>query len=188
MLRDCQESEENTDMLFAKGRLLWDGDVDLLTELLGAVDRHLARLQEEWQNATDADAFGYFDRVEHVTGLCFVACQTYITSIFGGLGIPKAKALAAGHRHTSGLTVAEIVNHSANYWKHRDAWHLDHSEANQTRIRRAFEKVGFPVDADYPLAGILREMCSPEMASFARLAGILVEWRDALIKERGAST
>jgi hypothetical protein len=167
-------------MLTAKGKVVWDPGLELLTELFGVLDRHLGQLEEQWQGAGDADALGYFDRMEHATGFGFVACQTYMTSILGVLSIPKATALSAGPRHKAGLTVVEIVNHAANYWKHRDAWQLDRGAAGQERITQAFDAVGFAVDTDYPLGGILAELCNPDIASFAALRGLLVEWRDAL--------
>lgn len=167
-------------MLLSRGQVAWDPDLDLLVEVLAVVDNHLAALGAKWQDASEADELGYFDRMEHMTGLGFVACQCYLVSIRGHLSCPKSMALSKGPRHHSGHTVVEIINLAANYWKHYDEWHLDKGEARQERIRNAFGSIGFSVDTEYPLSGVLAELATPDSASFAPLVSALTEWREAL--------
>jgi hypothetical protein len=103
-----------------------------------------------------------------------------MTATYGFLNMQKSRALAVGPTHTTGQRVVEIVNHAANYWKHREEWHLDRSPANENRIRAAFDAVGFPVDLDYPLIGVLTELVDPEPAAFKPLVAKLASWRDDL--------
>jgi hypothetical protein len=157
-----------------------DYDLDLLSELLRVVDGHIERILGNWQDADMADELGYFDRTEHIAGLGFVACQAYLTATYGYLGVAKSDALTIGPSHKSGLKYVQIINHASNYWKHRDEWHLDKSPAKENRIRDAFDAVGFPVDLDYPLSGILTELADPAPAAFSPLIAKLAKWRDAL--------
>ena len=113
------------------------------------------------------------DRAEHITGLGFAACQAYVTATHGVMNVGKSKAFAFGPCHGSGQRIVEIVNHAANYWKHREEWHLDKSSARQNRIRNAFEAIGFSVDLDYPLSGVItdgteREEMTPLGAGWSR--------------------
>lgn len=169
-------------MLIIGGQVAWDPDLDLLVELLAVVDNHLAALGAKWQGASEADELGYFDRMEHMTGLGFVACQCYLVSVYGRLSYPKTLALPKGPCHHSGHPVVEIINHAANYWKHYDEWHLDKAQVRQERIRSAFGSMGFPVDTEYPLSGVLAELASPNSAAFAPLVSPMTEWREVLRK------
>src|SRR5687768_1046390 len=114
-------------MLVGKDGKVWDADLELAREVVRVIDRHLAALRSEWRDTAEPDECGLFDRMEHLTGLGFVACQTFMASTCGSLGIAKSDAVANTPKHRSGTTLAEIVNHSANYRKHRDEWHLDRS-------------------------------------------------------------
>jgi hypothetical protein len=163
---------------------VFDPDLDLLAEVLGVIDGQLAVILGDWdvdaQAAEEAEAMGYFDRAEHITGLGFVAYQAYMTATYGYLRIAKPQALIVGPFHKSGQSVFEIINHAANYWKHRDEWHLDKSPGRENRIRDAFEAVGFPIDLDYPLSGILTELVAPEQPAAKPLVAKLATWRDGL--------
>jgi hypothetical protein len=165
-------------MFIIAGGVVADSDLDLLTELLTVIDRQLDVILDDWQDASEADEFGYFDRAEHITGLGFVACQAYMTATYGFLNMPKSTAVAAGPSHRTGQRVVAIINHAANYWKHHEEWHLDRNQANQDRIRAAFDAVGFPVDLDYPLSGVLTELVDPQPAAFMPLVPMLAAWRD----------
>ena len=65
-------------MFLSRGQVVWDSDLDLLMEVLAVVDNHLIALEENWQDAGEADELGCFDRMEHMTDLGFVACQGYM--------------------------------------------------------------------------------------------------------------
>jgi hypothetical protein len=158
----------------------WDPDLELLTELTALMDRHTQAIMAEWDAANPVDETDYFDRMEHVTGLGFVACQAYLTATFGFTGTSKKQALSLGPTHACGRPLAEIVNHAANYWKHHDEWRLQRTSANREWIALAFDDIGFPVDGDYPLSGVLTTLVEPALAAFAHLLPKLDEWRTTL--------
>jgi len=160
--------------------MLVDLDLDLLQQLVRIIDQHLEQMAQEAVQVDDPDSFGHFDRMEHLTGLGFVACQTYMSSICGSLRIEKQKALAIGPLHTSGQTKAQIINSAANYWKHNSEWILEKSDRQRKRIEETFDLVGFPINTDYPLSGVLTELVFPELAAFQPIVAALEAWRDEL--------
>lgn len=107
-------------MVFFIDEKVVDYDLDLLRELLQLLDAQLDRLGKWAARADDADREGIYDSEEHVVGLGFVACQTYLVATYGAMLVKKPKALGFGPPHRSGYTIAQLVNHAANYWKHRD--------------------------------------------------------------------
>jgi hypothetical protein len=162
------------------GIILCDPDLDVLAEVLLVLDRHIASIIGERETAEECDALGNFDRAEHIMGLGFVACQAYLTATHGFLNIQKPDAFSLGPRHRTGKRIVEIINHAANYWKHHEEWHLEKNPARQNRIRDVFDAVGFPVDLDYPLSGILAEVVAPDSTAFTPLVAKLANWRDEL--------
>ena len=132
--------------------------------------------------APDPDSFGFFDRLEHLTGLGFVACQIYIASTYSHIGLSKESALTLGPQHHCGISIVAVVNHAANLWKHQDEWALQRNERARDRIIKAFEDLGYPALGEYPLSGCLAELCTPEEARFRRLLPHLVQWREKLRK------
>jgi hypothetical protein len=159
-----------------------DFNLDLLKQVIHIIDQHLAVVSEKATQEDDPDMFGYFDSAEHITGLGFVACQTYMSSVYGYLRIEKKNALSTGPFHSSGQTKVQIINSAANYWKHNSEWSLGKSEKQRKVIEETFDSVGFPVNTDYPLCGVLTEIVSPEYAAFEPIIATLESWRDELIK------
>lgn len=141
-------------------------ETNLSTELVELIDARLEELTDKWGAPEVAELLGYYDSMEHLTGLGFVACQSYVTAIYGILGVPKRKALRLGPNHGSGSSVATIVNAAANYWKHNHEWHMEKSSKRREAIEAAFDEVGFPVGTEYPLSGVLTELSVPGGASF----------------------
>ncbi len=162
--------------------MFMDFDLDLLKQLVPILDQHLIVMYQEAAQEEDLDSFGYYDNAEHITGLGFVACQTYMSSVCGFYRIEKQKALLVGTKHSSGQTKVRIINDAANYWKHNSEWPLEKSDKRRNDIEKTFESIGFPVDIDYPLCNVLAEIVSPEKAAFKPIIPILESWRDELRK------
>ena len=161
---------------------LWfERELETLLSLVGSLDLQLHEVINKSLDAQDADQFGYFDVAEHITGLGFVACQTYIATVCGGMGASKIDALKRGPQHSGGLSKAQIINHAANYWKHNNEWALEKPDRRREAIEKAFDSVGFPVGTDYPLSGVLTELSDPSSASLASVADYLREWKDAIL-------
>jgi hypothetical protein len=165
--------------LIHKDGTIWDPDLDLLLEITGVIDRQSEAIRVEWQDANEFRETDYFERSEHITGLGFGACQTYMVATYGFLNFPKSVALRTGPEHGGRPSVA-IINAAANYWKHHDEWHLEKRPDRQAKIGDAFGAVGYAIDAEYPLSGILAELSSPHVASFVGIVQILESWRESL--------
>lgn len=159
-----------------------EAELGNLTKLISAIDGHLSDICAKSIEVEDADSFGYFDSAEHATGLGLVACQTYMATVYGTLGVEKPRALNFGPKLPGGLTKVQVINHAANYWKHNNEWALNRPAARQAAIEQAFESVGFPVGTDYPLSGVLTELANPYPASLAAVVPILEAWRAELYK------
>ncbi|MBT3189595.1 MAG: hypothetical protein HN736_02815 [Anaerolineae bacterium] len=155
-------------------------DLNLIKNLIQTIDQPLTQIIQESMQVNDADSFGYFDRAEHITGLGFTACQTYITSVYGYLKIEKRTALSIGPTYSESLMKVQIINHAANYWKYNSEWTFDKNKRQRKYVEDAFETVGFPVSTDYPLSGILTEMASPDSVGFEAIIEMLEIWRDEL--------
>ena len=99
----------------------------------------------------------------------------------GFLKIKKEQAFHNGPlHHGSGHYVVDIINKAANYWKHYPEWPLEKNESRKQSIIKIFADLGFPVDSEYPLSGILVELTEPEETRFMPLAKALESWREAL--------
>jgi len=162
--------------------MIIDFDLDLLKQLINIIDYQLEIISQKASNVDDADSLGYYDSAEHITGLGFVACQTYMSSVYGYLKIDKQHALSLGPLHSSGQTKVQIINHVANYWKHNNEWSLEKEDNRRKQIEKAFESVGFPVNTDYPISGVLYKIVYPDRATFEPIITILELWRNELLE------
>lgn len=163
-----------------------DYDLDLLVDVVRLIDDQLEKITQKSMQSDDPDSFGYFDQAEHITGLGFVACQAYTASTYGFLRVSKSRAMSLGPRHSSGKPIVELINHAANYWKHNGEWPPEKTDHRKRMIEEAFDAIGFPVNTDYPLSGVLTELASPHPASFVILVPLLETWRnDVRVSDRG---
>ncbi|MFC1634878.1 hypothetical protein ACFL5Z_08550 [Planctomycetota bacterium] len=153
-------------------------DLQLLRELVQLIDQQLKKIEQLCSEVDDPDSLGYFDRGEHVIGLGFVACQTFMSSVCGHLRISRRSALAIGPSHPGGNTKAQIINHAANYWKHHNEWNPIKTDRRRESIEKAFNSVGFSVDLDYPLSNVLAELSMPGKVRFQSVLSALEVWKD----------
>lgn len=111
-----------------------DLDLDLLTPILRFLDSQLKVILTEVAECPNADSFGYFDRLESICGLGLVACQTYMTTTYGQARVAKKTALNLGPRHeASGHSIVSLINHGANFWKHKEEWLLKKTGQDQKK-------------------------------------------------------
>jgi len=80
------------------------------------------------------------------------------------------------------MTILQIINHAANFWKHEDDWRLKKNSKNEIRTRAALKKVGFSTKRPYVLTNILAEIAPSKSAQFRTLIPILEAWREELRK------
>ena len=161
--------------------MIVDFDLGFLRDAAALVDASLERLEREAGACPDPDAFGILDQMEYITGFGFVACQTYATAVLNRCKLEKREALALGPKHTTGRSMAELMNAAANYWKHSSEWscHAPTYKAKQTL--GVIQSLGIDIkNGSYPVANLLHEILGPLPARFANLIPFLTQWRDAL--------
>jgi hypothetical protein len=156
----------------------------LLERVLNVLDAELEELIKGSDLCPDPDSWGYFDSMEQLTGLGFVACQTYLTETRTWFRHEsKRSALACGPRHESGRTVAQVVNAAANHWKHQSEWDWSVSHApRDATVEILSDVLGEPVTEStcYVTSNILSRLLDPDPL---RLAGLLLQldqWRAGL--------
>jgi len=88
--------------------MILDPDLPLLEGVAVFLDAQLNQMQEEARRTGDPDANGVFDRLEHVTGLGFAACQNYIASCAGRSRVSKQRALELGPKHRTGQPLVAL--------------------------------------------------------------------------------
>ncbi len=166
--------------LLKNGKIFKDFDLELLCEILTFIDDKIIVLSDQSIEENEADLWT-FDRIENITGLGFVACQTYMASTYGCANIGKDRALLLGPKMTEKLTVAQLVNHAANFWKHNEEWQITGNFGPRKSMVNGFEEISYDVGSEYPLSGCLAELTNGS-ASFNDVMILLVKWRDDLIK------
>ena len=160
--------------------MILDFDLDFLRDAAALVDASLKRLDNKAGASPDPDAFGIYDQAEYISGLGFVACQTYATTVVKRSNIEKREALALGPKHRTGRSMVELTNAAANYWKHSPEWSLDVPAPQAKQTLEVISSLGVDTSGSYPLANTLNEMLTPHPARFANLIPFLTQWRDAL--------
>lgn len=162
--------------------MMLDFDLDFLRDAVALVDASLERLDREAKASPDPDAFGIFDQMEYLIGFGFVACQTYATAVASRSKISKREALALGPKHRTGRSMAQLVNATANHWKHSPEWSLDAPTNQAVQTLEVISSLGVDTNGSYPVANILHEILRPLPVRFASLIPFLTQWRDALPK------
>lgn len=187
-------------MYLKLGSAILDYDVDLLKDVLNALEDALIKVDDEIKKSSDPDSLGLFDRGEHIIGLAFTACQKYISSTFGQSGLEKQKAIKLGPMNQHGESYVSIINAVANYWKHCDEWEtitaLPKSDSEMveivvrdyarldTRSKTTINTIEKASSwSDYTCSNALAAITKTERISVLALIPILVEWRNAIDKE-----
>ncbi len=164
--------------------MILDFDLDFLRAAVALVDSSLERLDGEMYSSPDPDAFGVFDEVEYITGLGFVACQTYATAAASRskLKNKKHEALALGPQHCTGRSIAQLINAGANHWKHSPEWSFGARKPQARQTLEVIRNLGVDPNGSYPLANVLHAILAPDPTRFENLIPLLMQWRDALPK------
>jgi hypothetical protein len=165
-----------------------DFDHDMLVSVLTGLDAHLGSLAQ-YAQGEDADTWDVFHDMDNTVGLGFAAAQTYLTSVSRALRMNRTDAISRGPKHTRGFTIAQIVNEAANFWKHRDEWDEEPTEASRDRRRArtiaVLVAVGVELNADYPLSSLLDKL---KITTVRDIAVLLIPWRDNLWLTRRSDT
>jgi hypothetical protein len=163
-------------LILGDGEIL-DFDLQFLRELVRLLDAQLEDIEKQATHVSDVDAFG--EAFEYIAGIGFVACQGYLAVTYGSLGVKKQDALKKKPGHRSGYTIAELVNHAANFWKHHEEWPLNPNSRQQAATLAALAALDIE-GKDYPLSCALAALVLPTRGRFHALLSHLEAWRDAL--------
>jgi hypothetical protein len=156
-----------------------DDEFRILEELIEVIDGHLDRLDRAVQTCPDPDAWDLSDPIDAACGLGFAAIQQYLASTAAFRAVDKSKALGCGPALASGQTVAESVNHAANWWKHCDEWQLGKKSSREVKTTQGIESF-VPNDERDVLSAALRVLANPDAARFAAVLPLIKSWRDDL--------
>ncbi len=172
------------------------GEVARLREWIRFVDSRVDVVNKLYKENTQVKLPGYqqdmivdetIDNVEFEVGVGFVVCQRFLTSIYGLYGLDKKKALNAGPAYCDNYSKAELVNHAANYWKHRDEWDKNNNKNRENKIKEALKSVGADENCD-PLMKMLTEISPNNEPRFESLVDELEKWSDDVKQQRNQSS
>src|SRR5205085_12305450 len=97
-------------MYLFRGHHIYDPDFENLAEIAEFLDGKLRQLCNHSVSAEEADAFGYFDQIEHFLGFGLTAFQTYMTDTASCAGKRKHETFKYGAKTPSGASKVQIVN------------------------------------------------------------------------------
>lgn len=151
-----------------------DFEKEFLRDCFALVDARISKL-ETYVDPSDPESDCYiFDPMDHILGVGFVAAQRYVASVCGWFKVPKGDALRLGPKHSSGVSIAEIVNAAANFRKH--------CEEPDTGIRESTKKIltsiGVDHEGSYVVSNILAQI---GIKKISELMISLIAWRDSVI-------
>jgi len=157
-----------------------DFDLNLFADVACLVDDRLDEIEDLAKtNPGLADGLDYPLRHEHMLGIGFVAAQSYLSVVTAEKETARGKALSVGPRHDSGMALAQLINHGANYWKHADEWDWQTADARRDLIVNAFEAIGMAED-EMSLYGLLVQITRSSRPRLRDISPILEQWHDAL--------
>ncbi|KQQ61164.1 hypothetical protein ASF69_01700 [Rhizobium sp. Leaf311] len=163
-----------------------DPELALLTRLLAIVDLELKAVLTDIDISNDAESDGLLDVGEFLIGTGFVAIQRYITSIHTGLGKDRGRALTSQPHINDDVPLAQLLNATANYWKHSDEWYETTLLKNKHLGDRALDTISViervtPV-ADYTCSNVLAAILNKRDLALSGLLPMLMMWRNEVLK------
>lgn len=160
-----------------------DGELQLLSELLGILDGKVVEVSTLIAASFDPESDGLADRGEYFIGVGCSAVQQYLTDTLTLTGIRKDRAFDIGPRYSKEFTFVSVVNAAANWWKHSAEW-----VAQQTPNGLAMKTQNIVVEVagteDYPLSNVLAKLQGSSEITLSALLPNLVLWRSAVDIER----
>jgi hypothetical protein len=190
-------------MLFKIGDDIFNAGGSSVLELLLFIDSKLDEISSLIKRSADPESYGYLDRGEYLMGAGFVLLQQYIITGLMNLEISKKKAFSLGPYLYDNCSVAEAINHAANYWKHESEWVgklVSNRDTYKGVVNAAFgpfnknpknEEVGEEEDfeylfmGDYPLSHILYKLNvnNDGRLSFEHVLSNVRDWEVAVFNE-----
>lgn len=153
-----------------------DWKLAFLGRVARALDYRLRDLDRAAKKVPDPDAWGIYDQYEEIYGIGFVLAQSYVAAVCGTLRQRKNTGMARGALLPNGFTIAQAVNHAANYWKHHEEWSEGRAAEMMERTEEAIAAFGCTPGRDYVLSCVLAGLVPPPYR-IGHLMKSLDQWR-----------
>ena|SRR6218665_3833822 len=98
------------------------GNLFHLEFFLRLIDERLSELYLKIEKTKDPESEGLYDLSEYLIGYGFVAVQRYMASTYPLYAIGKKESFGFGAKLKNDLTLMELIDAAANYWKHEPEW------------------------------------------------------------------
>ncbi len=164
-----------------------DWRIGPLRDIIVGIDASITAIRERFE-AGEADGLAALEHVEPVLGIGFVALQNYALGTWTDLNemrktrrkppVTKLRCYACDPiTLRGGPTRIELINATANYFKHHDEW--SGWPGNQTT--RTLSRVGISQRTEFPCIEARRILCGDRWA-LAVFHQIIQEWRAYVLK------
>ncbi len=154
--------------------LIADFEKDFLFDILKMLDRRIKEIEKKIDPHSNEESI-YFAPIEHLKGVGFVTCQRYIASICNLFIVNKTHSIKQGPQKNQ-VPIAEIVNATANYWKHIEDGETDLHK----NTKKILETINIEIEKSYCVTNVLYQ-CGYEQLS--DLFNDLIKWRDSLLED-----
>lgn len=165
-------------MLLQLNNEILDCELHRAQEAINFVDKKIDEISSHIKKSRSRTPEYLYDNGEYYFGLGFSIFQRHLTETLCGLQVSKKEALKLGHKHSSGYTFVEIINSSANWWKHEAEWHSNNKKANPSKQTIDIVLAIAP-NAEWPLSNVLFTISST--SRFKELFPYLEEWNRQII-------
>ena len=159
-----------------------DLDFRFLKDFLALLDSKIDEIEKRIKLSSCPDSDGLFDEGEYYTGLGFSAIQQYLACAYPQKNINKNTALNFGRKINEKTSVINIINATANYWKHQEEWGIKNIvekdllalEPNARRTIQLIQEVT-PWD-DYTCSNVVASLTQSNSFKLTPLIPIIEEW------------
>ena len=159
---------------------LWDSGFGHLEGLLRTLDSSLTSIHDQLKAADIWDFESICEQGEYLIGLGFCAMQRYLFDVLQDIDIEASDARKLGPKSQKGVAVAKLIHAAANYWKHEPEWHIWLDKLRKDSQRTVDILLHGKESADYPLAGLLADLCEDKPLLLVNCLPQLLEWRAAV--------
>jgi hypothetical protein len=164
-----------------------DWRIELLQDVIIGINTGLAAIQERLDTEEWFDGIHAREHAEPLFGLVFVAAQTYAIGTVSDLNSvrmsrrkPKKEKLYCYACDTvslkGGVTRIQLINASANYFKHHDEWSRWPTRGKGAYDTKTLGRVGIDEKTEFPCIDAIELLCGSNWDLIA-LYQILKEWR-----------
>jgi len=159
---------------------LWDSGFMHLEGLLRTLDSSLTSIHEQIKAAEVCEVETICEQGEYLIGVGFCAMQRYLFDVLQDIEIEASYARKLGPKSQKGVAVAKLIHAAANYWKHEPEWHIWLDKLRKDSQKTVDILLHGKESTDYPLAGLLADLCEDKPQLLVNCLPQLLEWRTAV--------